>query len=103
MFVFLTIFVTDFNNNNYIDNEDLIMIIDRLTQKKQLSYPEKQKIMEGVSTKCFFVFFQIGRSVIFVHMSVLNALKMVRMQDHLMPPRFLYPDITIGTNHILKI
>jgi hypothetical protein len=32
-----------------------MMIIDRLTLKKQLSYSEKKKIIEIVSTKCFCV------------------------------------------------
>ncbi|KDR09429.1 calcium and integrin-binding protein 1-like isoform X2 [Zootermopsis nevadensis] len=38
--------VFDFNNDNYIDEEDLTMIIDRLTQKKQLTYDEKEKIIK---------------------------------------------------------
>jgi hypothetical protein len=46
-------FVTDFNNDNYIDEEDLMMVIDRQTQKKQLTYDEKKKIIEIVSTKHF--------------------------------------------------
>ena len=51
---FLTIFFTDFNNDNCIDKEDLMNIIDRLTQK-QLQYQDKQQIIEGVSMKCFYV------------------------------------------------
>jgi hypothetical protein len=55
IYIFLTIFITDFDNDNHIGKEDLMMMIDRLTQK-QLHYQDKQKIIEGVSMKCFCVF-----------------------------------------------
>lgn len=55
IYIFLTIFFTDFNNDNYIDKEDLMKVIDRLTESK-LQYEEKQKIIEVVSMKCFYVF-----------------------------------------------
>ncbi|XP_023721305.1 calcium and integrin-binding family member 2 [Cryptotermes secundus] len=38
--------IFDFNNDNYIGEDDLLIIIDRLTLKKQLSYSEKKKIIE---------------------------------------------------------
>jgi hypothetical protein len=46
-------FITDFNNDNYIDEEDLMMAIGRLTQKNEIAYLEKKKIIEIVSTKHF--------------------------------------------------
>jgi len=55
IYIFLTIFITDFNNDNCIGKEDLMKTIDRLTQT-QLQYQDKQKIIEGVSMKCFCVF-----------------------------------------------
>jgi len=39
--------VFDFNNDNHIDKEDLMKIIDRLTQEP-LQYQDKQKIIEGI-------------------------------------------------------
>ncbi|XP_069681880.1 calcium and integrin-binding protein 1-like [Periplaneta americana] len=40
--------VFDFNNDGYIGEEDMMAIIDRLIQKKQLDTNEKKKIIENI-------------------------------------------------------
>ena len=44
-------FVLDLNENNFIDEEDLNMILDRITCKKQLANIEKKHIIDTVSKR----------------------------------------------------